>query len=230
MVPAETLRDLYERLGLMADEVGALIGASRQTVLRSAHALGIPVRVGGPSRCRARKRSSCSARCTKTTSSPRCSTRTISRAPARRAGLGPVPRADPAERAAGQGSVLVLRGRAEPHRVAHRATGHDGMGFHAPRGHPAAASGRADPVPAALADRQAAEREITTDLKESPGRANGAAGALEGRPRPGTLVFCCQRGQHLRVAQLGRPGQQVGGLQDAQPGEVRPRHVRAHPQ
>jgi hypothetical protein len=47
MVPAETLRDLYERLGLMADEVGALIGASRQTVLRSAHALGIPVRVGG---------------------------------------------------------------------------------------------------------------------------------------------------------------------------------------
>jgi hypothetical protein len=47
MVPAETLRDLYERLGLTADEVGALIGASRQTVLRSAHALGIPVRVGG---------------------------------------------------------------------------------------------------------------------------------------------------------------------------------------
>jgi hypothetical protein len=46
-VPAETLRDLYERLGLTADEVGALIGASRQTVLRSAHALGIPVRVGG---------------------------------------------------------------------------------------------------------------------------------------------------------------------------------------
>jgi hypothetical protein len=46
-VPTETLRDLYERLGLTADEVGALIGTSRQTVLRSAHALGIPVRVGG---------------------------------------------------------------------------------------------------------------------------------------------------------------------------------------
>jgi hypothetical protein len=46
-VPAETLRDLYERLGLTAAEVGALIGASRHTVLRSAHALGIPVRVGG---------------------------------------------------------------------------------------------------------------------------------------------------------------------------------------
>jgi hypothetical protein len=48
-------------------------------------------------------------------------------------------------------------------------------------------------------------------------------GALEGRPRPATLVFYCQRGQHLRVAQFGRPGQQVGGQLDAQPGEVRPR-------
>jgi len=46
-VPAETLCHLYERLGLTAAEVGRLIGASRKTVLRSAHDLGIPVRVGG---------------------------------------------------------------------------------------------------------------------------------------------------------------------------------------
>ena len=46
-VPAVTLRDLYEQLGMTADEVGELIGTSRSTVLRSAHALGVPVRTGG---------------------------------------------------------------------------------------------------------------------------------------------------------------------------------------
>jgi hypothetical protein len=46
-VPAQTLRDLYERLGMTAAEVGKLIGTSRTTVLRSAHALGVPVRTGG---------------------------------------------------------------------------------------------------------------------------------------------------------------------------------------
>ena len=46
-VPAETLRNLYEQLGMTAAEVGKLIGASHQTVLRSAHALGVPVRTGG---------------------------------------------------------------------------------------------------------------------------------------------------------------------------------------
>jgi hypothetical protein len=46
-VPAETLHDLYEQLGMTAAEVGQLIGTSRNTVLRSAHALGVPVRTGG---------------------------------------------------------------------------------------------------------------------------------------------------------------------------------------
>jgi hypothetical protein len=46
-VPAETLRDLYEQLGMTAAEVGKLIGTSRDTVLRSAHAFGVPVRTGG---------------------------------------------------------------------------------------------------------------------------------------------------------------------------------------
>jgi hypothetical protein len=46
-VAAEVLDDLYTRLGLTADEVGQRLGTSRSTVLRSAHALGIPVRVGG---------------------------------------------------------------------------------------------------------------------------------------------------------------------------------------
>ena len=46
-VPAVTLRDLYEQLGMTADEIGELIGTSRSTVLRSAHALGVPVRTGG---------------------------------------------------------------------------------------------------------------------------------------------------------------------------------------
>jgi hypothetical protein len=46
-VPAETLHDLYEQLGMTAAEVGKLIGTSRNTVLRSAHALGVPVRTGG---------------------------------------------------------------------------------------------------------------------------------------------------------------------------------------
>jgi len=46
-VPAEILDDLYTRLGLTADEVGQLLGISRNAVLRSAHALGVPVRAGG---------------------------------------------------------------------------------------------------------------------------------------------------------------------------------------
>jgi hypothetical protein len=45
-VPASTLRDLYEQSGMTAAEVGRLIGASPGTVLRSAHALGVPVRTG----------------------------------------------------------------------------------------------------------------------------------------------------------------------------------------
>jgi hypothetical protein len=47
MVPAGALDDLYTRLGLTADEVGRRLGTSRNTVLRSAHALGVPVRAGG---------------------------------------------------------------------------------------------------------------------------------------------------------------------------------------
>lgn len=47
MVPAEVLDELYTRLGLTADEVGRRLGTSRNTVLRSAHALGVPVRAGG---------------------------------------------------------------------------------------------------------------------------------------------------------------------------------------
>jgi hypothetical protein len=47
IVPAEVLGDLYTRLGLSADEVGRRLGTTRNTVLRSAHALGVPVRAGG---------------------------------------------------------------------------------------------------------------------------------------------------------------------------------------
>lgn len=46
-IPAEVLEGLYTRLGLTADEVGRELGTSRSTVLRSAHALGVPVRAGG---------------------------------------------------------------------------------------------------------------------------------------------------------------------------------------
>ncbi len=46
-MPAEVLDDLYTRLGMTADEVGRRLGTSRSTVLRSVHALGVPVRVGG---------------------------------------------------------------------------------------------------------------------------------------------------------------------------------------
>jgi hypothetical protein len=47
LVAAEVLDDLYTRLGLTAAEVGRRLGTSRGTVLRSAHALGVPVRAGG---------------------------------------------------------------------------------------------------------------------------------------------------------------------------------------
>ncbi len=47
LVAAEVLDDLYSELGLTADEVGRRLGTSRSTVLRSAHALGVPVRAGG---------------------------------------------------------------------------------------------------------------------------------------------------------------------------------------
>jgi predicted HTH domain antitoxin len=46
-IPAATLRSLYEQLGLTAAEVGATVGACSNIVLRSAHDLGMPVRIGG---------------------------------------------------------------------------------------------------------------------------------------------------------------------------------------
>ena len=47
VLPADALRDLYSRDGLAADDVGRKLGASRKVVLRNAHDLGLPVRVGG---------------------------------------------------------------------------------------------------------------------------------------------------------------------------------------
>jgi hypothetical protein len=46
-LPAEVLQALYSELGLTAAEVGRRLGISGNTVLRDAHALGIPVRSGG---------------------------------------------------------------------------------------------------------------------------------------------------------------------------------------
>jgi hypothetical protein len=46
-LPAEVLRTFYGELGLTAAEVGQRLGMSGDKVLRSAHALGIPVRSGG---------------------------------------------------------------------------------------------------------------------------------------------------------------------------------------
>jgi DNA-binding CsgD family transcriptional regulator len=47
-IPAEVLDLFYTRLGMTAAEVGKRLGMSANTVLRSAHALGVPVRSGGP--------------------------------------------------------------------------------------------------------------------------------------------------------------------------------------
>jgi hypothetical protein len=47
MVPGPVLADLYTRQAMTADQVGQRLGTSRNTVLRSAHALGVPVRSGG---------------------------------------------------------------------------------------------------------------------------------------------------------------------------------------
>jgi hypothetical protein len=46
-VSADVLRVLYVKLGMTAAEVGQRLGLSGGTVLRSAHALGVPVRSGG---------------------------------------------------------------------------------------------------------------------------------------------------------------------------------------
>ena len=46
-VPADVLRLLYVELGLTAAEAGQRLGMSGNTVLRNAHALGLPVRSGG---------------------------------------------------------------------------------------------------------------------------------------------------------------------------------------
>jgi hypothetical protein len=45
--PEAELRTLYGELGLTAAQVGRRLGMSGNTVLRSAHAMGLPVRVGG---------------------------------------------------------------------------------------------------------------------------------------------------------------------------------------
>jgi hypothetical protein len=46
-ISAGILEELYEQLGLTADEVGRKLGTSGKTVLRNAHDLGLPVRIGG---------------------------------------------------------------------------------------------------------------------------------------------------------------------------------------
>lgn len=46
-VPPEVLEYLYSELGMTASEVGHRLGIAGNTVLRDAHALGIPVRTGG---------------------------------------------------------------------------------------------------------------------------------------------------------------------------------------
>jgi transposase len=47
-VPAEAIAALYVRSGLSAREVGEIFGVSHRIVLRAAHDMGLPVRVGGP--------------------------------------------------------------------------------------------------------------------------------------------------------------------------------------
>ncbi len=47
-LPADALEQLYVHAGLSAADIGRLLGVSRQVVLRTAHDLGLPVRVGGP--------------------------------------------------------------------------------------------------------------------------------------------------------------------------------------
>ncbi len=47
-VPAEAIATLYVRSGLSARQVGEIFGVSHRIVLRTAHDLGLPVRVGGP--------------------------------------------------------------------------------------------------------------------------------------------------------------------------------------
>jgi hypothetical protein len=46
-VPVDVLRVLYVELGMTAAEAGQRLGVSGNTVLRNAHALGLPVRSGG---------------------------------------------------------------------------------------------------------------------------------------------------------------------------------------
>ncbi|MGH3172116.1 MAG: hypothetical protein ACRDN0_40450 [Trebonia sp.] len=46
-IPPDVLTVLYSQLGMTADEIGERLGTSRTTVLRSAHAFGLPVRSGG---------------------------------------------------------------------------------------------------------------------------------------------------------------------------------------
>jgi hypothetical protein len=57
---------MYLLGGLSADEVGKLLGVSRNIVLRSAHDQGLPVRVGGAPPSRGPSESSCSPPCTPT--------------------------------------------------------------------------------------------------------------------------------------------------------------------
>jgi transposase len=192
-VPAETLRDLYGRLGLTADEVGALIGASRQTVLRSAHALGIPVRVGGAVPLSGPEAIELvSALYGDDLIASVLDTHDIPRIPPGGPVWArfpePIPLSAPLVKdlywfcGVGLSHIELLTG--QPAMTV--------RGFMRREGIPLRPPGGRTPFLRRWRTGQGAEREITTDLEESSGRANGAAGSLE-----------------------GRPGQQVGGEQDA---------------
>jgi transposase len=152
IVPAPVLADLYTRQGMTADQVGRRMGASRSTVLRSAHAFGVPgpLRRGRPTaRPRGDRAGQRLVRRPVDCRGPRRARH--SPRPARRPGLGEVPQPGAADHSAGQGPVLGMRRRTQPHRTAHRAACDDRARVHAPRRDPAAPSRRADPFPAPLA-------------------------------------------------------------------------------
>ena len=185
-VPDETLRDLYEQLGLTANRVGELTGMSRHAVLRSAHALGVPVRTGGvadqpvPNRIELVR-----ALYADDLIAAVLAAHDIPRVPPGGPHMGAVPRADPAHCPSRQRPVLVLRGGAEPYRAAHRAAGHDRARVHAPRGHPAAESGRTKPLPDADGGRGSDSQDTSRAGCSSAGSSSvrSASSRLCGRHR-----------------------------------------------
>ena len=153
VLPTDDLWNLYCRDRLSADDVGRMLGASRKVVLRNAHDLGFPVRTGGVAAWSGPDEIELvNALYADELIEAALARHKIPRVPAG-GPSGNASQSGSAHQATGRRPLRGLRGRAQPHRIAHRAARADRGEADAPLRNHHTPSRRTFAIPSALANR-----------------------------------------------------------------------------